>query len=1255
MAAPSITGGYTSVYNSGTAVGKVRDIKTDSVWYGDANILAFNGQFQVANGGSDPTGILRTLGSAIDLSQPNTYFSCAFKNLANMPPLSTTTGWGVGFFSPDGDGTYSEAVWAICGKNVADNGQQNTIADPVIINLDATSNSWVVDAGFDPSNITHIAVGTSISPGGGMTGLSSVVASSPDFLVAVPHVLVGGEVGNLASFNDFCDWLDTNWAGRNFHTSPTSAMHYINFVYQIGDGSTATNYLTENQVIQYHNATDMANVENVHQNHVLDNDLGHWVIAASGDSIIHRNVLFTGTQPFKWWSLGAAMSGTVNDSVTVLGAGDVQIANGHGTSGCTFSNCGTITTDAPTITNTVIASPSASVALDIVDPTNVTGLTIRNATTGIRFDFAGSATVDLVNWTLDGCTTDLEYTGTGTLTVNMSSGTQIATTNASGGGTIVLQGEILQQGLTFSGLQSDSQVKIYESGTTTIIDSVESSSGTFSWIIPYVADDVVDYTIIKEGFVPIRQTGVNLSSSVVPVSVQQVADRAYSASSGLIYGSNVVIDTVAKTIAVSSATTVQNLYNALNEFWRDQSALQNVKFPVITNGPNSFTFIDGWELTSGSFPYLSRDGVRYLDTNGNRTAAWAAILTAGNVTGLTAEYQQVEGAAPTDAQNSGVMDQLIQVYGDATHGNFDYSNYLYIKYQANGYDEAGLNVVDQYGQLEDQLYVVAIQPMQMADFTGGDPAITGVTITDHGASPVAWNGKNWSITITDTGGNAGEAIHRWLNYNKSLDATFQTFEPFNLFDMVVDAGSTYETRYGTLIGSAGAATKGVRVVDGSGNPHPFFTRFQADDGSYYTPPQAITLSAPNLTAGRVQLYNVTTATEIENTTITSGYTAGWVDGGDFTAGDTIRLRWTAADKMEIEAFSAAPASGSVSFVNAPVSDDVYVNNGIDGSTITQFSADYTDDEVDLIVPSNFNGVDLYAWWKHNLTTSQGISDFFGGCTALDQANYRFNKNVVSVLLDNTTTTNVIQLDNVRIFLSDETYPVKVPTTGGGGIDVNWRDKVYLTVTGSGALTTAQQAQLAAAANSKYTQAELHTDLDAYTNKADWQGGGSGGLDEAGLHTALDNYTNKNNWKADLTGIATSGDVSAIETTQADLHTWLDAYTNKSNWMADLTGIATATNVSDAATSAADIHTALDSYAGKANYMADLTGLQSTLDSLNTGLTADQNTKLSEIHAFNGLSADAVIVSGDTNKTIAAGDVTMTVTTAGDGTITIARQ
>ena len=145
-----------------------------------------------------------------------------------------------------------------------------------------------------------------------------------------------------------------------------------------------------------------------------------------------------------------------------------------------------------------------------------------------------------------------------------------------------------------------------------------------------------------------------------------------------------------------------------------------------------------------------------------------------------------------------------------------------------------------------------------------------------------------------------------------------------------------------------------------------------------------------------------------------------------------------------------------------VDDEVYNGFGLNGSAISKFSADYVNDEVDLVVTSNFAGDEFYAWWSYNLTTSQGIADFFGGVTAQDAANLLINNGTVNIFWDNTTSTNVYQTDNIRLYRADGAYPVNNPTSGGGGIDVVWRDRVYIAETGVSGLTGAESTQLFAA-------------------------------------------------------------------------------------------------------------------------------------------------------------------------------------------------
>jgi len=39
--------------------------------------------------------------------------------------------------------------------------------------------------------------------------------------------------------------------------------------------------------------------------------------------------------------------------------------------------------------------------------------------------------------------------------------------------------------------------------------------------------------------------------------------------------------------------------------------------------------------------------------------------------------------------------------------------------------------------------------------------------------------------------------------------------------------------------------------------------------------------------------------------------------------------------------------------------------------------------VDIVIGSNFAIKDLYAWWRYNESTEQGIREFFNGLQALD--------------------------------------------------------------------------------------------------------------------------------------------------------------------------------------------------------------------------------------------------------------------------------
>lgn len=609
-------------------------------------------------------------------------------------------------------------------------------------------------------------------------------------------------------------------------------------------------------------------------------------------------------------------------------------------------------------------------------------------------------------------------------------------------------------GLEFTGLVAGSKVKVFTTGTDTELFSDASSSNTETWSVNSSGTATVDYTIQKAGYYPIRVTGVVVTGGpdgILATPIQQVVDRAYVASSGLTINTNVFANASTKKLGLTTPTTGQNWYSYMIEQWialgDTGEAYANKQFPLVTNGPNSITCLDGWEFDlttySASITNLSRDGLRYVNSSGTMTATWAALLSAGVPSGEQVRYEQTDGGTVQSAAATGNIDQLIQVYGDASHGNFDYRGYLVCKVQGDGLDQAEVDVIGQYGNLEDQLYVIALAPSSNGIAAG---TVTGITITDHGASPVTWNSKVFSITITDTTGHTGEEI---LQYVRGLN-------DFDYHDLVQINGTEFRTVRGYVYGDTGATLKGVRVVQSDGTTsHADFNLHTADDGTTYIPPlPPAAAEATILANSRVQLFNVTTDTEIENV-FETGTSYSYVITSEASSGDVLRLRVCKLGREAGEAFGVWGASGVTFLVSQP-EDEVYTAWGIDGSAVTEFAGDVTGHI--YIDANDLDGATtktrLGAWYSYVLTTEIGIRHFFGGVTYLSTAAIRINIDVVDIMIENTNATTALRFTDldVRLYRSDGTSII-APTSYS--IHNDYSGVPDVVETGVSGLTTAE--------------------------------------------------------------------------------------------------------------------------------------------------------------------------------------------------------
>jgi hypothetical protein len=208
--------------------------------------------------------------------------------------------------------------------------------------------------------------------------------------------------------------------------------------------------------------------------------------------------------------------------------------------------------------------------------------------------------------------------------------------------------------------------------------------------------------------------------------------------------------------------------------------------------------------------------------------------------------------------------------------------------------------------------------------------------------------------------------------------------------------------------------------------------------------QFATISAPNLLSGsRVRVYDEDNAVELFNGVLaSSGFSQSFVYTSDFTFTLTAEYFGGATAKLGLSASGVFTATGAT-ILSSQEDDTVYNGYGVNGSTVTGFTADYVNDDVNLSMSGDYTGARLYAWWVYNKSSEEGIRNFFGGITALDSGNLRINTSLVNLYLDNATANFIYQNDTVRIFRSDGVYPARVVTTGGGGIDVNWNSNVFI--------------------------------------------------------------------------------------------------------------------------------------------------------------------------------------------------------------------
>jgi hypothetical protein len=556
-----------------------------------------------------------------------------------------------------------------------------------------------------------------------------------------------------------------------------------------------------------------------------------------------------------------------------------------------------------------------------------------------------------------------------------------------------------------------------------------------------------------------EMTGANLNAVSVSATTGFYIKYRFTALKGLNFDGKSTDFVVGETVngQTSSATGVIEKV----EYGNPASTTGCITMTSITG-----TFVDNENIRSGAtvraVVNMPTAGVAYLPsaiagslingiriyTNVDQSALYPTLVVPVEITGVVAGtnmgiYRDSDNSFRNDGTESGGE------INTTTDWDTDYNAILRIR-------RGGYQPIEQLATIVETGYSTPVAQTDWSTIPNTDPGAMSITVTNHGASPVTWNSKDFSITITATGGETATQIAQYIHWNIAKNDTFNGFRGFSWPTMIVPEGTGFATERGELYGSAGATYKGIRVVDGSGDPITGFSKMMADDGTYWNSPVTGTVANANILNGsRVRLYNVTTATEIENVVLSSaGYSYVYLSGPTINSGDTIQVRATKLGYLPLSMTGVASSSG-VSFIDSQLVDDVYTSNAIDGSTVTEFVADYANVLVDINDGDGDTNVQrLYAWYQHNLTSADGIRDFFGGLTADDLVNYKINVATLDLTLNNINVSPV-KITGGRLYRSDATTVISA-TSNSIQLDP---DKVYAISTGGSALTTAEHNRL----------------------------------------------------------------------------------------------------------------------------------------------------------------------------------------------------
>ena len=211
---------------------------------------------------------------------------------------------------------------------------------------------------------------------------------------------------------------------------------------------------------------------------------------------------------------------------------------------------------------------------------------------------------------------------------------------------------------------------------------------------------------------------------------------------------NIWIDTATSKIGLAvfgslstDGVTLQAVYSYYSEELKSDAELPKFENPFISITEEKFELINGWDWEDQTTKDLIRDGGWALKSAGVSQEEYMNVTTLGafDNSGVDqAYYLQSTGGTPTDIVLTGEVNQAVKIYGDGSHGDFDYRGFfqMFLREQAKTYGFGDLITDQNISALTYKKYALPLSNGTDLKVTESDITVDayGVTATWH-ASP----------------------------------------------------------------------------------------------------------------------------------------------------------------------------------------------------------------------------------------------------------------------------------------------------------------------------------------------------------------------------------------------------------------------------------------------------------------------------------------------------------------------------------------